>query len=50
SVCHEVEKAYLTETGRVIKLNDKTLENLAKGGRRLSNFNAEKGWLTPEET
>ncbi|KAG2079587.1 hypothetical protein BD769DRAFT_1310375, partial [Suillus cothurnatus] len=48
--CHEVEKAYLAETGRVIKLNDRTLANLAKGGRRLSDFNAEKGWLTREET
>lgn len=50
TVCREVEKEYLVETGRVIKLNDSTLANLAKGGRRLSDFNAEKGWLTPEET
>ncbi|KAG1721209.1 uncharacterized protein EDB91DRAFT_1064502 [Suillus paluster] len=49
-VCREVKKAYLTETGRIIKLSDRTLANLAKGGRRLSDFNAEKGWLTPEET
>jgi hypothetical protein len=34
-VCREVEKAYLTKTGRVIKLSDGTLANLAKGGRRL---------------
>ncbi|KAG1805529.1 uncharacterized protein BJ212DRAFT_1283606, partial [Suillus subaureus] len=46
----EVKKAYFMEIGRAIKLSDRTLANLAKGGRRLGNFNAEKGWLTSEET
>ncbi|KAH7917349.1 hypothetical protein BV22DRAFT_1026520, partial [Leucogyrophana mollusca] len=49
AVCREVKKGFLQETGRVVNLCDKTLENLAKGGRRLSDFNSDKGWLTHEE-
>ena len=37
------------ETGKDVKLNHVTLGNLAKGGRSLSEFNADKSWLMLQE-
>ena len=49
AVCFDIQKQYLQETGKVISLNHKTLNNLAKGGRSISEFNAEKRWLLDAE-
>ncbi|KAF9014409.1 hypothetical protein BDZ89DRAFT_906822, partial [Hymenopellis radicata] len=48
-VCKEVEIEHRKETGETITLNHNTLRSLAKGGRKLSDFNASKGWLLPGE-
>jgi len=45
AVCFDIQKQYLQETGKVISLNHNTLNNLAKGGHSISEFNAEKRWL-----
>lgn len=42
AICAEVVRDWRVETGRDVKLNHVTLGNLAKGGRSLSEFNANK--------
>lgn len=49
-VCEKVEEDHRKETGRTVKLNHNTLANRVKGGKSLSQFNAEKAWLTETET
>lgn len=44
-ICDDVTKKWKKETGRDLKLNHNTLNNLAKGGIRISTFNANKSWL-----
>ena len=48
-VCEKVEEDYWKETRQMVKLNHNTLANHIKGGKSLSEFNAEKSWLTKEE-
>lgn len=48
-VCTEVSVEWKIKTGHDIKLCHATPANLAKGGIRLSTFNANKGWLLDEE-
>jgi hypothetical protein len=45
-ICMDIQQAYLQETGKVIHINHCTLNNLAKGGQSLSDFNADKRWLS----
>ena len=49
AICAEVARDWRVETGNDVKLNHVTLGNLAKGGRSLSEFNADKSWLMPQE-
>ncbi|KAF8998649.1 hypothetical protein BDZ89DRAFT_910504, partial [Hymenopellis radicata] len=49
TICKDVEIEHRKETGKTVTLNHNTLRNLAAGGRRQADFNAMKGWLTPEE-
>ncbi|KAE9403380.1 hypothetical protein BT96DRAFT_753483, partial [Gymnopus androsaceus JB14] len=49
-VCKEVAAEYRQETGKVVEINHTTVWNLLKGGRYSAEFNAEKSWLTSEET
>ncbi|KAE9390687.1 hypothetical protein BT96DRAFT_768537, partial [Gymnopus androsaceus JB14] len=49
-VFQEVAAEYRQETGKVVKIHHTTLRNLLKGGRHLAVSNAEKSWLTSEET
>ncbi len=51
AVCVEVSSAHLDKTGEWIKLDKNTLARLSADSshRTLSEFNAEKGWLHPEE-
>jgi hypothetical protein len=48
-ICDNVTKGWKKETGREVKLNHNTLNNLAKGGIRISMFNTNKSWLLPVE-
>lgn len=48
-VCKEVMDRHRLETGESIVLVPQTLLNLVKGGKTLSQFNAEKSWLLAEE-
>jgi hypothetical protein len=45
-ICMDIHQAYLQETGNVIHINHCTLNNLAKGGQSMSDFNADKRWLS----
>jgi hypothetical protein len=49
AICADVARDWWVETGKDVKLNHVTLGNLAKGGRSLSEFNADKSWLMPQE-
>jgi len=49
AICLETSKEWKKKTGREVTLNHNTLNNLAKGGTRLSTFNANKSWLLPAE-
>jgi len=49
AICTEISKEWRKKTGREVTLNHGTLNRLAKGGARLTTFNANKGWLLPEE-
>jgi hypothetical protein len=49
-VCEKVEEDHRKETGHTVKLNHNTLANHVKGGKSLTQFNAEKAWLTETET
>lgn len=49
TICDEVARDWQNETGNDVKLNYVTLSNLAKGGKTLSEFNAEKSWLEKGE-
>jgi len=40
--CGKVEEDYWKKTRQTVKLNHNTLANHVKGGKSLSNFNAEK--------
>lgn len=49
-ICNEFEQKYKRENpSENIKLAHNTLLNLVKGGKTLSQFNVEKGWLTGVE-
>ncbi|KAH7917886.1 hypothetical protein BV22DRAFT_968295, partial [Leucogyrophana mollusca] len=50
TVCEDFEQMNLEATGKFIKLLHSTLSRLAAGGRSLAEMNAQKGWLTEEET
>src|SRR5882762_3536907 len=49
AICTEISKEWRKKTGRGVTLNHNTLNRLAKGGTRLTTFNANKSWLLPEE-
>lgn len=49
-VCKEVAAEYRRETGKIVEIHHTTVRNLLKGGRHLAVSNAEKSWLTLEET
>ncbi|THU88830.1 hypothetical protein K435DRAFT_604063, partial [Dendrothele bispora CBS 962.96] len=49
-VCAEVEAEYTRKTNKVVSLNHVTVWNLVHGGQLQANYNAEKSWLTQEET
>ncbi|KAJ7890343.1 hypothetical protein B0H13DRAFT_1458246, partial [Mycena leptocephala] len=49
AVCKQIQAQHLTETGKDIKLDPRTLLRHVHGGKTLSTSNAEKGWLRPEE-
>jgi hypothetical protein len=49
-VCEKVKEDHRKETGCTVKLNHNTLANRVKGGKSLTQFNAEKAWLTETET
>lgn len=48
-ICVDTTHQYFLETGKTIALNHTTLHHLVNGGQKLSDFNAEKGWLLREE-
>ena len=48
-ICDDVMKEWKKETGREVKLNHNTLNNLAKGGIQISTFNTNKSWPLPAE-
>ncbi|TFK17697.1 hypothetical protein FA15DRAFT_604569, partial [Coprinopsis marcescibilis] len=52
SVCTVIEDEYCASVKKPvdISLNHNTLRNLTKGGTSIQDFNAEKRWLTKEET
>lgn len=50
AVCEEVARDWRIETGKDIKLSHASLNNLVKGGKSLSEFNTEKGWLEKEDS
>lgn len=49
-VCTKMEEEYFRETKREVSLNHNTLRNLVNGGRTKAESNAEKSWVTDEET
>jgi hypothetical protein len=44
-----IQQAYLQETGNIIHMNHCTLNNFTKGGQLMSDFNADKRWLSHGE-
>lgn len=50
AICEEVSQAHFAATGHRISLSKSTLQRHVKGGKIKSVSNAEKGWLTEEES
>ncbi|TFY67238.1 hypothetical protein EVJ58_g1758 [Rhodofomes roseus] len=50
AICTEVEAECYETTNCHVKLSRSTLLRLAKGGRSITDFNAEKSWLNADET
>jgi len=44
-----IQQAYLQETGNIIYMNHCTLNNFTKDGQLMSDFNADKRWLSHGE-
>lgn len=50
AICDKVSQAHFAETGHRISLSTSTLQRHVKGGKPKSKSNAEKSWLTEEES
>lgn len=50
TICKEVCEDHLKETGKKVRLDHNTLLRRVNGGKSRAASNAEKSWLTPEET
>ncbi|KAI5118537.1 hypothetical protein M0805_009689, partial [Coniferiporia weirii] len=50
TVCTEVSDEHFAQTHHRIQLSSTTLGRLVKGGKLRSESNAERSWITPEET
>lgn len=50
TICDEVSQAHFEQTGHMIGLSTSTLQQHVNGGKPKSKTNAEKGWVTEEES
>jgi len=49
TICDQISAAHLQKTGQHVTLSHSTLWKHTHGGTKLSDFNAEKSWLTETE-
>lgn len=49
TICDRISAAHLQKTGQHVTLSHSTLWKHTHGGTKLSDFNAEKSWLTETE-